>query len=285
MTAIRNPIEWILDFLRQATHHTASITQSLAGSEAEARLPAINRISVADLRDAIAKGIDDFKACRTDVLVLSVIYPIAGLTLWWMVSNYEMLPLLFPLVSGFALIGPVAAVGLYEMSRQRELGKNPSWADAFDVVRSPAFGSIAVLGLALLAIFLLWLAAAQNIYTAFLGQPPTSAAAFLRDVFTTRAGWAMALMGIAVGFVFAVLVLSVSVVSFPILLDRNVGLSAAVITSVRTVLANPIPMACWGLIVAGSLLLASIPLFLGHIVAVPVLGHATWHLYRKLVAH
>ena len=285
MTAIRNPIEWILDFLRQATHHTASITQSLAGSEAEARLPAINRISVADLRDAIAKGIDDFKACRTDVLVLSVIYPIAGLTLWWMVSNYEMLPLLFPLVSGFALIGPVAAVGLYEMSRQRELGKNPSWADAFDVVRSPAFGSIAVLGLALLAIFLLWLAAAQNIYTAFLGQPPTSAAAFLRDVFTTRAGWAMALMGIAVGFVFAVLVLSVSVVSFPILLDRNVGLSAAVITSVRTVLANPIPMACWGLIVAGSLLLASIPLFLGHIVAVPVLGHATWHVYRKLVAH
>ena len=285
MTAIRNPIEWILDFLRQATHHTASITQSLAGSEAEARLPAINRISVADLRDAIAKGIDDFKACRTDVLVLSVIYPIAGLTLWWMVSNYEMLPLLFPLVSGFALIGPVAAVGLYEMSRQRELGKNPSWTDAFDVVRSPAFGSIAVLGLALLAIFLLWLAAAQNIYTAFLGQPPTSAAAFLRDVFTTRAGWAMALMGIAVGFVFAVLVLSVSVVSFPILLDRNVGLSAAVITSVRTVLANPIPMACWGLIVAGSLLLASIPLFLGHIVAVPVLGHATWHLYRKLVAH
>ena len=285
MTAIRNPIEWILDFLRQATHHTASITQSLAGSEAEARLPAINRISVADLRDAIAKGIDDFKASRTDVLVLSVIYPIAGLTLWWMVSNYEMLPLLFPLVSGFALIGPVAAVGLYEMSRQRELGKNPSWADAFDVVRSPAFGSIAVLGLALLAIFLLWLAAAQNIYTAFLGQPPTSAAAFLRDVFTTRAGWAMALMGIAVGFVFAVLVLSVSVVSFPILLDRNVGLSAAVITSVRTVLANPIPMACWGLIVAGSLLLASIPLFLGHIVAVPVLGHATWHVYRKLVAH
>ena len=285
MTAIRNPIEWILDFLRQATHHTASITQSLAGSEAEARLPAINRISGADLRDAIAKGIDDFKASRTDVLVLSVIYPIAGLTLWWMVSNYEMLPLLFPLVSGFALIGPVAAVGLYEMSRQRELGKNPSWADAFDVVRSPAFGSIAVLGLALLAIFLLWLAAAQNIYTAFLGQPPTSAAAFLRDVFTTRAGWAMALMGIAVGFVFAVLVLSVSVVSFPILLDRNVGLSAAVITSVRTVLANPIPMACWGLIVAGSLLLASIPLFLGHIVAVPVLGHATWHLYRKLVAH
>ena len=284
MAAIRNPVEWGVDALKSAAQHSANMAQSFAGGETN-NLPAVNLIGTADIADALRKGIDDFRACRTDVLVLTAVYPLAGLVLWWMVANYHMLPLLFPIASGFALVGPVAAVGLYEMSRQRESGKTVSWVDAFDVVRSPAFGSIIVLGLCLVAIFLTWLAAAQVIYTAFLGpEPPASSAAFLEQVLTTHAGWAMALAGIAVGLLFAVLVLVISAVSFPMLLDRNIGVSAAVVTSVRTVLVNPVPMALWGLIVAGGLLAASIPLFLGLIVVVPVLGHATWHLYRKLVA-
>lgn len=287
MAPIRNPIEWGAEQLRQATLHAESSGRSIRGPQAgeSARRPVIRRIGFADLKDALARGIDDFAACRTDVLFLCIVYPIAGLVLARFAFHYELLPLLFPLASGFALIGPVAAVGLYEMSRERERGLDASWADAFGMIRSPSFGAILILGLLLLAIFLLWLAAAYLIYLATLGPvPPASAAAFLSDVFTTAAGWTMIGVGVGVGFLFALLVLAISVVSFPLLLDRDVGVGAAISTSVRAVMANPGPMAAWGLIVAAGLAIGSIPLFLGLIVVMPVLGHATWHLYRKVVA-
>jgi uncharacterized membrane protein len=221
---------------------------------------------------------------RTDVILLCLIYPIFGIALVWLTFGYKMLPLLFPLASGFALIGPVAAVGLYEMSRRREQGISITWMDAFGAIRSPGFGAILVLGLVLLAIFLLWLFAANVIYQVTLGpKPPISIAAFARDVFTTSAGWTMTLVGTGVGFLFALLVLAVSVVSFPLLLDWDVGLDAAVSTSIRAVAANPGPMMLWGLIVAAGLVIGSLPAFLGLIIVMPVLGHATWHLYRKVV--
>jgi uncharacterized membrane protein len=283
---IRNPIEWSWGQISLAASTVGSLPRSLRGSEASrhAALPAVRRITTADLEDALRKGIDDFAAYRTDVIFLCRIYPIAGLALLWLSAGYNMLPLVFPLASGFALIGPVAAVGLYEMSRRRERGASVTWMDAFGVIQSPAFGAIFVLGLVLLAIFLLWLYAANLIYQATLGpEAPVSAAAFVRDVFTTQAGLEMIVVGVGVGFLFAVLVLTISVVSFPLLLDRDVGLVTAVGTSIRAVAANPETMAIWGLIVAVGLVAGSIPAFLGLIVVVPVLGHATWHLYRKLV--
>jgi uncharacterized membrane protein len=170
------------------------------------------------------------------------------------------------------------------MSRRREQGLDISWVDAFGVVRSPAFGAILALGVLLLVIFLLWLAAAYVIYHVTLGpEPPASIGAFISDVFTTSAGWAMIVVGVGIGFLFALLVLTISVVSFPLLLDRDVGLWTAVATSVRAVRANPRPMALWGLIVACGLVLGAIPALLGLAVVIPVLGHATWHLYRKVV--
>ena len=283
---IRNPAEWSVDQLRSANLALERAGQSLR-SPAETRygpLPAVRRIELADLRDVLASGVSDFAAYRTDVIFICIIYPVVGLILASLAFGYGMLPLLFPLASGFALIGPVAAVGLYEMSRRREQGVDITWADAFGVVRAPAFGAILVLGLVLLAIFLLWLATAYAIYLVTLGpEPPTSLGAFVRDVFTTGAGWTMIVVGVVVGFLFAVLVLMISVVSFPMLLDRDVGLYTAVATSVRAVLGNPVPMAAWGLIVAGGLVIGSIPIFLGLIIVMPVLGHATWHLYRKVV--
>jgi uncharacterized membrane protein len=283
---IRNPIEWGWGQLSLAALTVGSLGRSLRGSEESqyAATPAVRQVKTADLKDVLIKGLDDFAAYRTDVIFLCLIYPLAGIALVWLTFGYDMLPLIFPLASGFALIGPVAAVGLYEMSRRREQGIPITWMDAFGVIRSPGFGAILVLGLALVAIFLLWLLTATLIYQLTLGpEPPVSIAAFVREMFTTRAGWVMIVVGMGVGFLFAVLVLEISVVSFPLLLDRDVGLPTAVGTSIRAVAANPGPMAVWGLIVAGSLVIGSIPAFLGLIVVMPALGHATWHLYRKLV--
>ena len=278
---IRNPIEWGVDQIRLATLTVRSLVRSVPGSQAP---PAVCRIKASDIRDVLVKGLGDFGACRTDVIFMCLIYPVAGIVLTRLTFGYHMLPLLFPLASGFALVGPVAAVGLYEMSRRREEGISITWVDAFGAIRSPGFGAILVLGLVLLAIFLFWLFAANEIYQLTLGpEQPVSIAAFAGDVFTTSAGWTMIVVGVGVGFLFALLVLVISVVSFPLLLDRDVGLDAAVWTSIRAVAANPGPMAVWGLIVAGGLVIASIPLFLGFVIVMPVLGHATWHLYRKVV--
>jgi len=281
---IRNPLEWGVDRLKVASEAVERAGHSLVSSDRDAPLPAVRRIELADLKDVLARGLGDFGAYRTDVMFLCIMYPLAGLVLAWLAFDHDLLPLLFPLASGFALVGPVAAVGLYEISRRREQGVDITWADAFGVVRAPAFGAILMLGLLLLAIFLLWLAAAYGIYLVTLGpEPPASIGAFVRDVFTTSAGWALIVVGVAVGFLFALLVLTISVVSFPLLLDRDVGLYAAVATSVRAVATNPVPMAAWGLIVAGGLVLGSLPVLLGLVIVMPVLGHATWHLYRKVV--
>src|SRR5579864_6126875 len=275
---IRNPVEWSLDFVKSAGVIVDQISHAglHAGEEA---LPSIRHIELSDLGDALAKGLDDFVAYRTDVIFLCAIYPIVGLILARLAFGYDMLPLLFPLASGFALIGPFAAVGLYEISRQREQGGSVAWSDAFAVLRSHSLGAIIALGLLLMVIFLMWLGAAMAIYTRTLGpEPPASIVSFARAVFTTDAGWALIILGIGIGFLFAVLVLAISVVSFPLLLDRDVGLGTAVATSVRAVKANPGTMALWGLIVAGALALGTAPALFGLIIVMPVLGHATWHL-------
>lgn len=247
--------------------------------------PRVQRIGFADLRWALQRGLEDFAAARTDVMTLCVFYPLVGLVLARLASGNNLLPLIFPLISGFALIGPVAAVGLNEMSRLREAGQPTSWADPFGILRSPAIGGIALLGGILLLLFLFWLYASNGVYELTLGpKPPASAGDFLHDVFFTPAGWTMAAFGIGLGFIFAVVAFLISAVSFPLLLDRHVPLDVAIRTSVRVVTKNPLTMAGWGLIIAAGLVIGSIPALLGLIVVLPVLGHATWHLYRRAVA-
>jgi uncharacterized membrane protein len=277
---VRNPVEWSVDQLKHAGATIDTIGQGRHLREAEAHPLPVQRIGVGDLREALVRGVDDFLALRSDVVFLCLFYPVIGFILARLVFGYGLLPLLFPLASGFALIGPVAAVGLYEMSRRRETG----WGDAFKVVRNPGFGSILLFGLMLLAIFLCWLIVALLIYDVTLGpQPPASAATFVHDLTTTGAGWTLIGAGIGVGFLFAVLVLAIGVVSAPLMLDREIGVVGAMWTSLRAVAASPGTMALWGLIVAVALVLGSLPVFLGLIVVMPVLGHATWHLYRRVV--
>ena len=283
---IKNPIEWSGARVVDAAHLVRSAGHSLHHIQDtfHSPAPAIRRIRVSDLREVLAKGMDDFGAYRSDVLFLCTIYPVIGLLLWRFAAGMDMVPLLFPLASGFAIIGPFAAVGLYEMSRLREQGVEVRWVNAFDVFKAPAVGAISVLGLLLIAIFLAWLATAWTIYENTLGPiPPASVGAFLHDVFRTPQGQTMIVVGVGAGFLFALLAMAISLVSFPLLLDRDIGLDTAIKTSVRAVVANPVPMAVWGLIVAGALVLGSIPLFVGLAVVVPILGHSTWHLYRKLV--
>lgn len=284
MATIRNPVEWSADQLKHAAHAAGEVSHSILGDRRDGTAPSIRQIELADLRNALEKGVDDLGVFRSDVLFLCIIYPFIGLVLVWFALNAELLPMLFPLGAGFALIGPVAAVGLYEMSRRREQGLPAKWSNALDVVASPSFGAILTLGLGLMLIFLLWLGAAQTIYALTLGpEPPAAPGQFIIAVLTTGAGWAMIVLGIGVGFCFAVAVLATSLISFPMLLDREVGLRVAVTTSVRACLRNPRPVAAWGLIVAASLFVGSVPLFLGLIFVMPALGHATWHLYRRLV--
>lgn len=248
-----------------------------------AALP-IRKITFADLKDALTQGLDDFLAMPSHAVFLCLIYPIVGIVIARLVLGYNVLPLMFPLAAGFALLGPFAALGLYEMSRRREAGLDVSWSHALDVFRSPSIDAIAVLGLLLVAIFLVWIAVAQSIYVAYFGYKPAAAVSgFLSQVLTTPAGWGLIVVGNFVGFLFAVVVLTISVVSFPLLLDRDVGAATAVLTSIRAVMANPLQMAAWGLIVAALLVIGSIPALFGLAIVLPVLGHATWHLYRRVV--
>ncbi|WP_230529836.1 DUF2189 domain-containing protein [Microvirga roseola] len=245
---------------------------------------AIRRIDPADLKDALREGFADFWATPTHLIFLGLLYPLLGIFFARVMFGYNMLPLLFPLMSGFALVGPIAAIGLYEISRRRERGMEMSWSGMAEVFRSPSIGSIVALGILLMVIFLAWLMTAQALYQSLFGwRAPESVGAFLAEVFNTSRGWWLIVAGNAIGFAFSALVFCISVISFPLLLERDVGAIPAILTSIRAVAANPGTMLLWALIVAAALIVGFIPLFIGLAIVLPVLGHATWHLYRRVV--
>jgi uncharacterized membrane protein len=254
------------------------------GPEAVAARPRVRRISAEDCFAALKEGVDDFMAMPTYPIFVGLFYAVAGIALFAMTSFGDALQLAFPLAAGFALIGPFVAIGLYEMSRRRERGLTVRGRDAFTVLRSPALPSILAFGLMLLMIFAAWIFAAELIYVWLYGpNPPTAAGSFLQDVLTTHRGWTLIDVGVLVGFCFAALALAISVVSFPLMLDRDVGLVPALDASWRVTQANPFAVGLWGLIVAVALILGSLPLFFGLAIVMPVLGHATWRLYRKAI--
>jgi uncharacterized membrane protein len=283
VTTIGNPLSWAV---KQVGSGFRRIEHGAAEILGEDKSPiVIKGLQIADLRIALGRGVDDFMAFRTDVMFLVLVYPIIGLMLVMFTVNQGMLPLLFPMISGFALLGPVATIGLCEMSRRRELGLETSWGDAFGIIRSPSLFPIVTLGFYIFAIFLAWLITANAIYNSTLGpDAPLSVQAFLHDVFTTEAGLVMLCAGVAVGFVFACAVLAMSLVAFPLLIDRHVGVVGAVITSITIARRSPVATAAWGAIVVIGLGLGVLTLFVGLIFVLPVLGHASWHLYRRAVA-
>lgn len=280
---IGNPGTWLLGGLGGTARHASETMDRIAGDETGD--PVVQRISTDDLRHALRKGVEDFTAARADVMAIVLFYPVIGALLAAVALHANLLHYLFPIAAGFVLLGPVAAVGLYEISRRREAGEDVNWTAALSLIGRPRFGAIIVLGLYLTAIFLIWIAVAGLVYQLTLGpEPPLSVGTFLSDVFTTGAGWAMIVFGVAIGFLFAFAVLAMSVVSFPLLLDRRVGVPKAIATSIEVTRKNPREVLTWGFIVALGLFLGSIPLFIGLIFVLPILGHATWHLYRRAVS-
>lgn len=283
---IRNPVEWGAAYLGDTVHAVGAARHALRRpvEQFDEAPIEIRTIGFGDLTAALREGFDDFLNLRTDVLAIGLIYPLAGLVLAQITLHASLVPLLFPLVAGFALVGPFAALGLYEASRRRELGEEVRWSNLVEAFASPSAGAIWSLGLILGAVFIAWIATAWLIYAATMGpEAPGSAWAFFRDVFTTREGQLMAVVGCAIGALFAVFTLCISALSFPLLLDRKVRLGDAVAASTEAVRENPVAMLAWGAIVAGLLVLGSLPLLLGLIVVMPVLGHATWRLYRRVV--
>ena len=282
---IRNPIEWVVEQI-EAPGRTIGSTrpEDYWSLPQQAEAPEIQRITMADVKAALRRGVEDFAACRTDVMFLCLIYPVIGFFIAGAEAKDGLLPLLFPTAAGFVLVGPLFAIGLYEMSRQREMTGKISWLSMFNVLRAPSIGPIALLGLLLIALFLVWLAVAQGIYDITLGPAaPVSLWAFARETFTTSAGWAMIGLGWAVGIVFMAGVLAISVVSFPLMLDRPVTLRTAISASLVAVRRNPVQLGGWGLLVGAALFVGALPCFIGLILVLPILGHSTWHLYRKVV--
>ena len=170
------------------------------------------------------------------------------------------------------------------MSRRQEAGLDTDWRSALGVLRSPAMPSIIAVGIFLMALFTVWLMVAQFLYEQLfgIGSPP-DLAAFIAQVSQTPEGMQLMVWGNLIGLGFAAVALASSVISIPMLIDRDCGAAIAVMTSLRATLRNPVIIAAWGVLVAALLALGSLPFLVGLAIVVPVLGHATWHLYRRIV--
>jgi uncharacterized membrane protein len=244
----------------------------------------IRKIGVAELWKSLKEGYDDFNAKPTFGFFLVVIYPLVALLLSLFVVGRNLHHLVFPMIAGLALLGPVASVGLCAMSRRRERGLDLSWRSAFDFVHSSAFAPIAALSVVMALLYAAWLVMAQFIYTGLFGaDPPASLAAFVTEVTTTRHGGALIVYGVGVGALFAFTALAISVFAFPLLLDKPTTSITAVSTSIRAVTTNFIVMLVWGFIVVALLVVGASLFLIGLAAVLPILGHATWHLYRKVV--
>lgn len=255
-----------------------------AGGERARALPPVREISVDDVSFALIEGWRDFLSMRSDLVLVGIIYPVFGLALALWSSGFNVLYLAYPMMAGFALLGPVAAIGLYEISRRREAGATVRARAALGVLRSPALPSIVALGIILALVFVAWLASAQALYVGLIGpRAPASIVQMLDDIRNSGHAWELFFIGNAVGFVFAAVVFCATAIAFPLLLDRDCGLVEAVRVSFEAVLRNPGPMAVWALTIVMMLALGFLTLFVGLAVAMPVLGHATWRLYRALV--
>ncbi|MGC9271397.1 DUF2189 domain-containing protein [Acidiphilium sp.] len=246
--------------------------------------PIIQQIGYSDLIACLTLGVADFGKTRADAVLMMLILPVVGLCGAVAAAGQGYADLVFPLLSGFVLVSPITAFAFYEMSRRLELNERARWRDALGILKSPAIGSVMLLSLLLVSLFILWIGTAHFLFLAFSGKPHAPAlGVMLLHIVTHLRGWGLIISGFGVGFVFAVIVLAISVVSFPMVLDRPVGIVEAIGTSLKAFVMNVGPLLAWGLLVSLALFAGVAFLLVGLVVVLPILGHATWHLYRRLV--
>jgi uncharacterized membrane protein len=254
-------------------------------SQPRPAMPVVRNIAVADLRACLATGFADFRRAPLYGLFFGAVYALGGLLIVALVFQFGMPYLAYPLAIGFALIGPFIAVGLYEVSRRLEAGRPLDWPGILRVIYDQRRRELSWMGFVVLFVLWIWLYQVRLLIALFLGSRATiDLGRFLHVVVSTPEGLIFLAVGHLVGAILALVLFSVTVIACPLLLDRNVDFVTAIVTSVKTVATSPLPMILWGLLVVVLILVASVPAFLGLFVVLPVLGHATWHLYRRAVA-
>jgi uncharacterized membrane protein len=246
--------------------------------------PVVRPIAAADIAEALGQGLRDFQAMPLYGLMFGALYAAGGILIVLSLTAFGMVYLAYPLAAGFALIGPFVAIGLYEMSRRREAGEPVTLAGIWATVRSRS--EIGWMAFVTLFIFMIWMYQVRLLIALILGINASFASLqqFITVVLTTSEGLLFLAIGNAVGAALSLILFSLTVVSFPLLLDREVDFVTAMVTSVRAVVTSPLPMIGWAAVIVVLLIVSSIPYFLGLLVTLPVLGHATWHLYRRIVA-
>ncbi len=246
----------------------------------------IRHPGLGDMQDALRLGIVDFRACHTEVPMLALLAPVAAIMLAAVVTAPSLMPFVFPVCAGFALLGPMATIWFAALSRVREETGSATAEAAAQIFDTQRRITIQNLGLTAIGIYLLWVATAAYIYFHTLGTSgPAHGLDFFVSVVTTAAGWEMTLTGCAAGAIFAVIMLGIGLVSFPLALDRDVSTGQALSTAFIAMARNPAVVFIWGALVASLLFLGSLPALLGLALVMPVLGHSTWHMYRRLVGN
>jgi uncharacterized membrane protein len=246
--------------------------------------PVILKISVSDVLYAVGQGFSDFTTKPSHYIFAILIAPVICCAMYLVALDRHTMQHVFPLGGGGAVLGPMFGLFLYEMSRIIELNLNPSWRQVFKVRNNPAIPAIIALSIMLFGLFLLWLLTADTLYEfLYSSEYPASVIEFLNEIIGTKRGWTLIIFGNTIGFCFALLALSTTVIAFPLLLDRDVGVVCAIETSLNAMKANSVPLLTWGIIVVIGLLLGLIFFVVGLVVILPVFGHATWHIYRKVI--
>jgi uncharacterized membrane protein len=249
------------------------------------RDPVVRAVTVTDIVEAMASGLRDFQAAPRFGLAFGAVYALGGAVIVLCLIGFGWSYLAYPLAAGFALIGPFAAVGLYEVSRVLSRGEQPSWTGIMAVVLAQGRRELGWMAFVTLFVFIFWMYQVRLLVVLFLGFHATASLRdFITLVTTTPEGILFLLIGNAIGAALALVLYSLTVVSFPLLLDRDVDFVTAMITSVRAVAKSPLPMISWAAIIVVELMLASLPFFLGFLIVLPILGHTTWHLYTRIVA-
>ncbi|MDO5632832.1 MAG: DUF2189 domain-containing protein [Paracoccus sp. (in: a-proteobacteria)] len=246
-------------------------------------IPEPVQISINAVSESLLDGIRDFRRAPAFGLLFSAFYVAGGLVLmavafaagqeWWLI----------PFIAGFPLIAPFAAVGLYEVSRRIEAGETLSWPSVAGVIFAQKDRQIPSMAMVILLLFMFWVFVAHTIFALFMGVSALTNITSSPEVLFQGRGLMMLLVGTIIGAGFAAVLFSFTVVGLPLLLEREVDFITAIITSVRAVLMNPGPMLAWAMTIATILFAGFIPFFLGLFVALPVLGHASWHMYRRLM--